>query len=62
MKGDGSMKDYSTITDALEEKIASIPLGKTVRLAEIVSAYKEPKYIEAAKMLLKKYGVEYTKS
>lgn len=56
------MKDESTIIEALEQKIESIPLGKTVRLPEIVNAYKEPKYIEAAKMLLKKYGVEYTKS
>lgn len=56
------MKDDSTIMEALEDKIASIPLGSTVRLAEIVNAYKEPKYIQAAKMLLKKYGVEYTQS
>jgi len=62
MKGDGRMKEASTIMEALEDKIASIPPGKTVKLPEIVNAYKEPKYIEAAKMLLKKYGVEYTKS
>lgn len=56
------MKEASTIMEALEDKIASIPPGKTVKLPEIVSAYTEPTYIEAAKMLLKKYGVEYTQS
>lgn len=55
------MKKNSTIMEALEDKIASIPPGKTIRLSEIVNAYEEPQYIKAAKMLLAKYGVTYLK-
>jgi len=55
------MKKDSTIMEAMERKIESIPLGKPVRLSEIVSDNEKPEYIKAAKMLLAKYGVEYLK-
>jgi hypothetical protein len=55
------MKDYTRALEAIEEKIDSIKTGSPVRLAEIIGNYKEKKIIDAAKMLLMKYGIQYEK-
>ena len=55
------MKDYTRALESIEEKIDSIKPGSTVRLDEIIGNFKEKKIIDAAKMLLMKYGIQYEK-
>lgn len=57
-KGKGNMKDYSTILEAIEEKLESIQPGSAVRLSEIIGDHKEKEIIAAAKMLIRKYGLQ----
>ena len=58
-KGNGNMKDYSTILEAIERKIESIEPGQAVKLDEITGGRKEKEIIAGTKMLLKKYGIPY---
>ena len=53
------MKYYSTIMEALEKRIERIPLGKVVKLSEILGGHKEPEIVAGAKILLMKYGIKY---
>lgn len=52
------MKDYSTILEAIEEKLESIQPGSAVRLSEIIGDHKEKEIIAATKMLIRKYGLQ----
>lgn len=54
------MKGYSTILDSIERKIEGIQPGTIVHLTEIIGNRKEKEIIAATKMLLRKYGIEYT--
>ena len=60
-KGNGNMKDYSTIMEAIERKIEGIEPGQAVKLDEITGGRKEKEIIAGTKMLLKKYGIQYQK-
>ena len=53
------MKEYSTILEAIEQKIEGIKPGSAVKLSEIIGNHKEEEIIATTKMLLRKYGVEY---
>ena len=55
------MKDYSTILEAIEQKIECIEPGQAVNLDEITGGCKEKEIIAGTKMLLKKYGIQYQK-
>lgn len=53
------MKEYSTIIEAIEQKIEGIQPGSAVKLYEVIGNRKEKEIIAATKMLLRKYGIEY---
>lgn len=53
------MKEYSTILEAIEQKIEGIQPGSAVKLSEVIGNRKEKEIIAATKMLLRKYGIEY---
>ena len=53
------MKDYSTILEAIEQKIEYLEPGQAVNLDEITGGSKEKEIIAGTKMLLKKYGITY---
>lgn len=53
------MKDCSAILEALEKRIEGIPQESVVKLSELVGKHKEREIVAAAKMLLKKYGIQY---
>lgn len=55
------MKDYSTIMEAIERKIEGIEPGQAVKLDEITGGRNEREIVAGAKMLLKKYGIQYQK-
>lgn len=54
------MKDFSTILETIERKIEGINLGSAVTLSDIIGNHKEEEIIAATKMLLRKYGIQYT--
>ena len=54
------MKKYSTILDAIERKIEGLEPGTTVRLSGIIGNYDEKEIVAATKILLRKFGIEYT--
>ena len=51
--------EYSTILEAIEQKIEGIQPGSAVKLSEIIGTNKEKEIVTATKMLLRKYGIEY---
>lgn len=51
--------EFSTILEAIEQKIECIQPGTIVHLTEIIGTNKDKEIIAATKMLLRKYGVEY---
>ena len=52
-------EEYSTILEAIEEKIELIQPGDTVNLSEITGGRKEKEIVAGTKLLLKKYGISY---
>lgn len=54
------MKGTSTILEAIERKIEGIQPGTTVHLYGIIGNHDEKEIVAATKMLLRKYGIEYT--
>lgn len=53
------MKDYSTILEAIEQKIECLNPGDAVNLSEITGGRNEREIVAGAKLLLKKYGIPY---
>lgn len=51
--------EYSTILEAIEQKVETIQPGSAVKLSDIIGDRKEREIIAATKMLLRKYGIEY---
>ena len=54
------MKSNSTILESIEQKIEGIKPESTVNLTAIIGNHKEAEIIATTKMLLKKYGIQYT--
>lgn len=49
--------EYSTILEAIEQKIEGIQPGSAVKMSEIIGTSEEKEIIAATKMLLRKYGI-----
>lgn len=54
------MKDNSTILETIERKIEGINPESAVKLSNIIGNHKEEEIIATTKMLLRKYGIEFT--
>lgn len=52
-------EEYSTILEAIEQKIECLNPGDAVNLSEITGGRNEREIVAGAKMLLKKYGIPY---
>ena len=54
------MKKNSTVLETIERKIEGINHVNAVKISDIIGNHKEKEVIATTKMLLRKYGIEYT--